>query len=283
LVDQEGIRITFLDITVSGSNTNVNVSVENNTNISVIVGAGNEVINGIAIPGGGAMFQTVTAGQSVTTRVSFFTSRLAEYGITEIDEVRLSFIAWKADTMETVFSGDIVTITPSGTTTPTSAPSPSPVSSPEPSPPPTEVVVIQVLENFGTWTGSGARTARVSADSNDFQRLTLGGNVVSSNHYTVTAGSTVITLSAGYISTLADGTHNFRAEFSTGYADLALIVNRGFGPVPQTGVSSVLPITIIMLLSFVLTISSGVYLYLHIKKCHRNSLAITKQQFERSF
>jgi len=40
--------------------------------------------------------------------------------------------------------------------------------------------------------------------------------VVSSNNYTVTAGSTVITLSAGYFSTLTDSTHNFRAAFSNG-------------------------------------------------------------------
>jgi len=96
-----------------------------------------------------------------------------------------------------------------------------------------------VLSHFGTWAGTGTSSARVSADHSRFIRLTRGGTEIASTHYTITSGSTVITLNESYIMTLADGTYVFRAEFSDGHADLNLIVSRGFGNVPQTGVADI--------------------------------------------
>jgi len=97
-----------------------------------------------------------------------------------------------------------------------------------------------VLQHFGTWTGSGTREGRINADHTRFVRLTRAGTEVAATHYTVTAGSTVITLNESYIATLSNGTHVFRAEFTDGHADLNLIISTGgFGNVPQTGVADI--------------------------------------------
>jgi hypothetical protein len=126
-----------------------------------------------------------------------------------------------------------VTITPvyqnSGGQTPTSNP-------PDPAITPT---LYNVLEHFGTWTGSGTVTGRSDGPYSGFLRLLLDGNVVDPEHYTVTPGSTIITLHESYLKTLANGTHTFRKEFIGGYADKTLTVNvrgnRNAAGIPQTG------------------------------------------------
>jgi len=125
---------------------------------------------------------------------------------------------------------------------------------------------IRVIEHFGTWTGSGTRTARVDADHTTFQRLWFGDRLVNMAHLTIGSGSTAITLSEAFISNLSDGTYSFVSEFSGGHATLNLIVSRGFGNVPQTGVADITPTLIIMGIAMSLTISAGVLLYVHIRQ-----------------
>jgi len=124
---------------------------------------------------------------------------------------------------------------------------------------------IAIISHFGTWTGAGTSTARVDADHNRFVRLTKAGVVIDSTHYTVTAGSTVITLNEPYIRTLTAGTHTYRAEFQQGYADLNLIISTDFGRVPQTGVMDITGAVVIMWVSILLTVSLSAYLLWHIK------------------
>ena len=128
---------------------------------------------------------------------------------------------------------------------------------------------ISVLSHFGTWTGSGTSNARVDADHNRFVRLTLAGNVVDPAHYTVTAGSTIITLNETHLRTLANGTYTYRAEFTQGYADLTLIVSNNFGAVPQTGVPLITGTIITMLMSIFMTLALGVCLYTYIKSIRK--------------
>jgi hypothetical protein len=76
-----------------------------------------------------------------------------------------------------------------------------------------------VLENFGTFDGSGTLNARINADDKLFVRLVHVGDekVLSRDKdYTVTHGSTIITLAEAYLKTLAPGHHQLRAEYSTG-------------------------------------------------------------------
>jgi len=119
-------------------------------------------------------------------------------------------------------------------------------------------------ESFGTWTDSGTRTARVDADREGFIQLSLGGNAVGSSNYTVTEGSTIITLHESYIRTLANGTYTFRAEFTDGFTYLNLTVDvpdegqtRPPHGVPQTGVDRNLIIPIIALTLGVLFITGA--------------------------
>jgi hypothetical protein len=90
-------------------------------------------------------------------------------------------------------------------------------------PAPIQYPVLSAFPAF-TGTGGGDRTATVDADRSKFTRLLYGGNAVDPGNYTVTEGSTVITLNENYLKTLANGTHTFRAEFTNGYADLTLTV-----------------------------------------------------------
>jgi len=123
---------------------------------------------------------------------------------------------------------------------------------------------IRVLSHFGTWTGNGTSTARVDAEVARFVRLLLNNNVVNATHYTVTAGSTVITFNEAYLRTLDDGTYTYRAEFTNGHADLTLIVSSSFGNVAQTGVENITGTVIAMWLSIFLTVFLVICLIIHL-------------------
>ncbi|MFP3156147.1 leucine-rich repeat domain-containing protein [Lachnospiraceae bacterium ZAX-1] len=83
-----------------------------------------------------------------------------------------------------------------------------------------------VLEDFGTFTGSGELSAIVDADDITFVRLLLKGKEVKSSNYEITSGSTIITLNEVYMKTLANGTYAFIAEFSDGNSEeIELIVD----------------------------------------------------------
>ena len=124
---------------------------------------------------------------------------------------------------------------------------------------------VPVISHFGTWTGSGTSTARVDELDSRFVRLMLNGNVVASANYTVTSGSTVITLHEDYLRNFANGTYTFRAEFTDGFANLTLIVSHNFGIVPQTGIPSITGTVITMWMSIFMTAVLGVCLYTYIK------------------
>jgi LPXTG-motif cell wall-anchored protein len=99
-------------------------------------------------------------------------------------------------------------------------------------------LVLPVTAHFGTWIGSGGATAIIDADSELFGSL-IGGDVVLSDgtHFTVSSGSTVITLKESHLHSLADGDHVLRAYFNHGWADLELTVARAVRPVdPETPV-----------------------------------------------
>jgi LPXTG-motif cell wall-anchored protein len=79
----------------------------------------------------------------------------------------------------------------------------------------------QVIQDFGTWT-SGDAVAKIDGDHTKFVQLTREGVEVSADDYTVSDGSTVITLKESYIKTLGANTHAFSAVFTDGRAALTL-------------------------------------------------------------
>ena len=157
-------------------------------------------------------------------------------------------------------TGDTVTILKAGTATVTATragdanynPTTSaPITITVTAPPP---VKYPVLTHFGTWTGTGTATAKVDADHPKFTHLTLNGATVDLNHYTITPGSTVITLGEVHLNTLANGTYTYIAHFTDGSSEaITLTVNRAItNPAtgtPQTGDTSLAGIGAVLLLS----------------------------------
>jgi hypothetical protein len=83
----------------------------------------------------------------------------------------------------------------------------------------TDQTVYRVVAHFGRWTGSGQATATIDADHTKFSHLSLRGATIDASAYTVTAGSTVITLKEAYLKTLPNGEHTFVAHFSDGNSE----------------------------------------------------------------
>ena len=86
-------------------------------------------------------------------------------------------------------------------------------------------VVYTVIQDFGTWSGSGNVTGKIDAHLDKFLELRLGNDPVDSSLYDRNEGSTVLILSEGFVDSLSVGNHAFRAIFIDGYADLLLSIN----------------------------------------------------------
>jgi len=77
---------------------------------------------------------------------------------------------------------------------------------------------------FGTFTGTGDLSGTVNGPYDKFVRLLIGVVEVDSKNYTVTEGSTVVTLKESYLKTLANGNYTVTAEFENGTAETTLKV-----------------------------------------------------------
>lgn len=125
-------------------------------------------------------------------------------------------------------------------------PSPAPVPAPAPTPTPTvrptskpatpsqkPGTTFQVLSHFDTYTGIETIAARIDADHTTFTGLWLGGQEVDPADYTITAGSTIITLANSHLEKLPNKTHYYIAEFSNGTSEpIRLMVNVPQVPAP---------------------------------------------------
>ncbi len=65
-----------------------------------------------------------------------------------------------------------------------------------------------------------------------FRRLTVDGAAVDPAYYSTRRGSLVLTLSPGYLDTLAPGEHPAVLSFTDGTAETVLVITK---PVPRTG------------------------------------------------
>ncbi|MCL2111785.1 MAG: leucine-rich repeat domain-containing protein [Clostridiales bacterium] len=84
-----------------------------------------------------------------------------------------------------------------------------------------------LIQETSAWRGLGSATWKIDAPRSDFWRLTLDGEVIAWENFSVREGSTIITLRESYLRTLSPGTYAFRAEFINGYTDLLLYVTGG--------------------------------------------------------
>ncbi len=81
-----------------------------------------------------------------------------------------------------------------------------------------------VLQHFGSFTGSGSRTATIDAPHSQFLSLSLNGTPLDKAHYSTQSGSTLITLNEAYLKTLPNGQYTLHAAFTDGSAELPLTV-----------------------------------------------------------
>ena len=112
---------------------------------------------------------------------------------------------------------------------------------------PTEVQVLYahwteniypVIEHFGTYSGGGTIAAKIGYDyPSQFIRLILDatGELVTPSNYTVTQGSTVITLTEAYAQSFAPGTYYFTAEFTDGRSEPIVLIIPTVSSLPGTG------------------------------------------------
>ena len=78
-----------------------------------------------------------------------------------------------------------------------------------------------------TWTQNtdGSLAIRGSGEITKFQNVKVDGTVIGAENYTVTEGSTIITLKADYLRTLSAGSHTFEIVWTDGSASTAFTVN----------------------------------------------------------
>ena len=115
---------------------------------------------------------------------------------------------------------DIVTLTVSENIIPTPEPSPTPTTTPESSPTPDRNAykIIDGADSKWTQNTDGTLVIRGNGEITKFQSVKVDGNVIDPSNYTVTEGSTIITLKADYLKTLSEGSHTFELVWTDGSA-----------------------------------------------------------------
>ncbi|MCM1107180.1 MAG: hypothetical protein NC355_09595 [Blautia sp.] len=93
LVEEEEFKITAMGLEHTGYSVELNVTIENTSDeelsfTSGTIGYGSNAINGYMV-GGGYMNTDVSAGKKANESISFSTSELEIYGITEIADIQL--------------------------------------------------------------------------------------------------------------------------------------------------------------------------------------------------
>ena len=85
----------------------------------------------------------------------------------------------------------------------------------------TVIVQYDILDGAGSsWTENedGSLAIRGSGAIDKFLRVLVDGNEIASDNYTVTEGSTIITLKLEYLKTLSEGSHSFEIVWTDGTA-----------------------------------------------------------------
>lgn len=94
-----------------------------------------------------------------------------------------------------------------------------------PSPDPVNYDIIDGANSAWTQNTDGSLVIRGNGDYAKFQQVIVDGTVIGTENYTVTEGSTIITLKADYLRTLSAGSHTFEIVWTDGSASTAFTVN----------------------------------------------------------
>ena len=87
-----------------------------------------------------------------------------------------------------------------------------------PSPDPVSYKILDGANSSWTENTDGSRTIRGNGEMEKFQNVKVDGKIIDKKNYTVTKGSTIITLKADYLKTLATGDHTFEIVWTDGSA-----------------------------------------------------------------
>ncbi len=109
LVDQDGIKISFLGIGEDYLGSTLKLKIENNSEHNITVQQRDMSINGIMIDG--ILSSDVSAGKIANDAVSILASDLEENGIEQIDNVELSFVVINADSWDHLIESGATHIT----------------------------------------------------------------------------------------------------------------------------------------------------------------------------
>ena len=87
-----------------------------------------------------------------------------------------------------------------------------------PSPDPVSYKILDGANSSWTENTDGSLTIRGNGEMTKFQNVKVDGKIIDKKNYTVTKGSTIITLKADYLKTLATGDHTFEIVWTDGSA-----------------------------------------------------------------
>ena len=94
----------------------------------------------------------------------------------------------------------------------------------EEAPPAPKYEIIEGADSSWTQSVDGGLAIRGNGEFADFQKVLVDGKVVDRENYTVTEGSTIITLKPEFLSTLSEGSHTFEIVWTNGFAATSLTV-----------------------------------------------------------
>lgn len=97
-----------------------------------------------------------------------------------------------------------------------------------------------------------------------FAGIQIDGTILNRSNYTVTSGSTILSLKANYLNTLQDGKHTLTILYTDGQVSLTFEVKKSDTNTPETGDTLQLTNWILLGLSAV-----SICAYLYIKKTSR--------------
>jgi len=109
LIDQNGVKITAKEI-VNDSiwGKGIKLLIENDTDQNITVGCNSLVVNDYMVSN--LFASTVAAGKKANDELTFYSSDLESAGITQIEEIEVSFNVYNSDTYDDIFDTDIVKI-----------------------------------------------------------------------------------------------------------------------------------------------------------------------------
>ena len=106
LLDQIGIKITYIGLEEDMFRSNIKLRIENNTETPITVQQRDMSVNGIMIDG---IFSCdVAVGKIANDEISIFPSDLEENGIDQIENIELRFHIYDDDTWDTVLDSEMI-------------------------------------------------------------------------------------------------------------------------------------------------------------------------------